>query len=97
MAAAGVGSVPPVFFPALFDEHTLFALEVRIIDGVDGRGICNQQPFHLLPVIAVNASDWDWYDICAHLKCSRCGSVEWVDPRPNWSEVVNYNQGISGR
>jgi hypothetical protein len=27
--------------------------------------------------------DWDWYDICAHLKCSEWGSIGWVDPRPN--------------
>jgi hypothetical protein len=39
--------------------------------------------------------EWDWYDICAHLKCTQCGSVGWVDPRPNWSEVINFNKGIS--
>jgi hypothetical protein len=39
--------------------------------------------------------DWDWYDICAHLKCTECGSVGWVDPRPNWSDVVDFNKGIS--
>jgi hypothetical protein len=39
--------------------------------------------------------DWDWSDVCAHLKCSKCGSVGWVDPRPIWCEVVNYNKGIS--
>ena len=39
--------------------------------------------------------DWGWYDICAHLKCTRCGSVGWVDPRPNWSEVINYGKGVS--
>jgi len=38
--------------------------------------------------------DWDWYDICAHFKCTRCGSVGWVDPRPNWTEVINYTKGI---
>jgi hypothetical protein len=38
--------------------------------------------------------DWDWFDICAHLKCSKCGSVGWIDPRPNWSEVVNFKKGI---
>jgi hypothetical protein len=32
--------------------------------------------------------DWDWYDVLAHLKCTRCGSVNWVDPRPNWTEVI---------
>ena len=29
-------------------------------------------------------------DILAHLKCTKCGSVGWVDPRPNWGEVINY-------
>jgi hypothetical protein len=40
-------------------------------------------PFDRLP-------DWNWYDVCAHFKCTRCGSVAWVDPRPNWSEVLDY-------
>lgn len=30
--------------------------------------------------------------ICAHLKCAKCGSVGWVDPRPNWSEVIDVNK-----
>jgi hypothetical protein len=38
--------------------------------------------------------DWPWYDICAHLKCTKCGSVGWVDPRPNWPEVINFNKGV---
>jgi hypothetical protein len=38
--------------------------------------------------------DWDWYDVCAHLKCTRRGSVGWADPRPNWSEVIDYGKGI---
>ena len=39
---------------------------------------------------------WDWYDISAHLKCRRCGSVGWVDTRLDWSEVINFNKGIGG-
>jgi len=38
--------------------------------------------------------EWQWPDILAHLKCTKCGSVGWVDPRPNWGEVINYNRGI---
>jgi hypothetical protein len=38
--------------------------------------------------------DWGWYDICAHFKFTRCGSVGWVDPRPNWSEVIDYQRGF---
>jgi hypothetical protein len=38
--------------------------------------------------------EWDWYDISAHLKCTQCGSVGWVDTRPNWSEVIDFNKGI---
>ena len=37
---------------------------------------------------------WDWYDICAHLRCTKCGSVGWVDPRPNWCEVIDFNKGV---
>jgi hypothetical protein len=39
--------------------------------------------------------DRGWYDICVHLKCTQCGSVGWIDPRPNWSEVINYGKGVS--
>jgi hypothetical protein len=33
---------------------------------------------------------WDWHDISAHLKCTVCGSVGWVD----WTEVIDFNKGI---
>jgi hypothetical protein len=39
--------------------------------------------------------DWDWYDIAAHLKCTECGSVGWVDTRVDWTEVIDFNKGIS--
>lgn len=38
--------------------------------------------------------DWDWQDISAHLKCSACGSVGWVDTRVDWGEVVDFGKGI---
>jgi hypothetical protein len=37
---------------------------------------------------------WDGYDISAHLKCTACGSVGWVDTRGDWSEVIDFNRGI---
>jgi hypothetical protein len=37
---------------------------------------------------------WDWYDISAHLKCTVCGSVGWVDTRLDWSEVIDFNKGV---
>ena len=40
--------------------------------------------------------DWDWFDISAHLKCTKCGSVGWVDTRLDWSEVINFNKGVCG-
>lgn len=39
--------------------------------------------------------DWNWPDVLAHFKCSACGSVGWVDPRPNWGEVIDYGKGVS--
>lgn len=39
--------------------------------------------------------DWDWYDITAHLRCTQCGAVGWVDTRLDWSEVIDFNKGIS--
>jgi hypothetical protein len=38
--------------------------------------------------------EWLWPDICAHFKCTKCGSIGWVDPRPNWPEVINYSKGV---
>jgi hypothetical protein len=38
--------------------------------------------------------DWDWRDISAHLRCTKCGTVGYVDTRVNWSEVINFNKGI---
>jgi len=41
--------------------------------------------------------DWDWQDISAHLKCSVCGTVGYVDTRLDWSEVIDFNKGNCGR
>jgi len=38
--------------------------------------------------------EWDWYDISAHLKCTKCGTVGYVDTRLDWSEVIDFNKGI---
>ena len=38
--------------------------------------------------------DWDWYDISAHLECTKCGTVGYVDTRVNWSEVIDFNKGV---
>jgi hypothetical protein len=27
-------------------------------------------------------------------KCTKCGSVGWVDPRPDWTEVIKFNKGV---
>ncbi|GIQ78726.1 hypothetical protein [Bradyrhizobium sp. RD5-C2] len=40
--------------------------------------------------------DWDWYDISAHLKCTACGKVGWVDTRMDWGEIINFAKGVSG-
>ena len=38
--------------------------------------------------------NWDWQDISAHLRCTKCGTVGYVDTRLNWSEVIDFNKGI---
>jgi hypothetical protein len=38
--------------------------------------------------------DWDWRDISAHLRCTKCGTVGYVDTRLNWSEVIDFNKGV---
>jgi hypothetical protein len=40
--------------------------------------------------------DWDWSDISAHLACTDCGRVGWVDTRLDWSEVIDFSRGVSG-
>jgi hypothetical protein len=50
--------------------------------------------YHSAAVRLDDLPDWEWYDICAHLKCTECGSVGWVDPRPNWSDVIDFNKGV---
>jgi hypothetical protein len=51
---------------------------------------------HIGRIALADLPDWDWYDISAHLKCTKCGSVGWVDTRLDWSEVINFNKGILG-
>lgn len=36
--------------------------------------------------------DWDWYDISAHLRCTKCGTVGFVDTRLDWTEVINFSK-----
>jgi hypothetical protein len=50
-------------------------------------GHCGRLPLNALP-------DWDWREISAHLRCSRCGTVGYVDTRMDWGEVINFNKGI---
>jgi hypothetical protein len=38
--------------------------------------------------------DWDWYDISAHLRCTKCGAVGYVDTPLNWGDVINFSKGV---
>jgi hypothetical protein len=38
--------------------------------------------------------DWDWREISAHLRCTVCGTVGYVDTRNDWSKVIDFNKGI---
>ena len=40
--------------------------------------------------------EWDWYYISAHLRCTHCDSVGYVDTRRDLSELVDFNKGIGG-
>jgi hypothetical protein len=57
----------------------------------DGR---NTRCHHRGRLALADLPDWDWYDISAHLKCTKCGTVGWVLTRLDWSEVINFNKGI---
>jgi hypothetical protein len=39
--------------------------------------------------------DWDWREISAHFRCTKCGTVGYVDTRMDWTEVIDFNKGIS--
>ena len=41
-----------------------------------------------------NLPDWDWREISAHFRCTKCGTVGYVDTRNNWSEVIDFNKGV---
>jgi hypothetical protein len=47
---------------------------------------------HSAPLKLSDLPDWDWRDISAHLKCTKCGTAGYVDTRLNWSEVVNFDR-----
>jgi hypothetical protein len=51
--------------------------------------------WHSATVLLDRRPDLDWYDICAHLKCTERDNVGWVDPRPNRLEVVDINKGTA--
>jgi hypothetical protein len=50
-------------------------------------GHCGRLPLKTLP-------DWDWREISAHLRCTECGTVGYVDTRMDWGEVINFNKGV---
>jgi hypothetical protein len=39
--------------------------------------------------------EWDWYDISAHLRCTQCGSVGFVETRLDWGEVINLEKAFA--
>jgi hypothetical protein len=49
---------------------------------------------HCGRVMLKDLPDWDWNQISAQFRCTKCGTVGYVDTRLNWSEVINFNKGI---
>lgn len=78
----------------VYDAHLTHMLDLICLRGAARAG-SRPRRWHYAVVPLDELPDWGWYDICAHFKCTRCGSVGWVDPRPNWSEVINYSKGVS--
>lgn len=37
--------------------------------------------------------DWTWAEISAHLRCTKCGAVGYVDTRPNWPSTAMGTDG----
>lgn len=38
--------------------------------------------------------DWTWAEISAHLRCTECGAVGFVDVRPVWPKVPMGTAGL---
>jgi hypothetical protein len=50
-------------------------------------GHCGRLPLANLP-------NWDWREISAHFRCTKCGTVGYVDRRMDWGDVIDFNKGI---
>lgn len=49
---------------------------------------------HNGPLGLCDLPDWDWYDISAHLRCTKCDTVGFVDTRLDWTEVIDFNKAV---
>ncbi len=47
---------------------------------------------HIARLNIEDLPDWDWSEISAHLKCTRCGSVGYVNTRMDWTEVIDFKK-----
>lgn len=56
----------------------------------EGRKVCG----HNSVVRIAYLPEWDWSDISAHLQCTKCGAVGYVDTRPDWPKVP---MGVNAR
>jgi hypothetical protein len=50
--------------------------------------------WHSAEIRLDGSREWSWPDILTHLKCTKCGSVAWIDPRPNWTEVIDHERRV---
>ncbi len=55
---------------------------------------CHDACHHSADLNLDDLPDWTWPQISAHLRCSKCASIGYVDTRLNWGEVINFNKGI---
>lgn len=47
-------------------------------------GVQGYRCHHSARLKIADLPDWDWYDISAHVKCTECGAIGWVDVRPEF-------------
>ena len=50
--------------------------------------------YHNASLNLADLPEWGWQDISAHLKCTKCGAVRYVDTRLNWSEIIDFNKRV---
>jgi len=73
------------------DRRTQVKTVIAYCLWADGQKRCG----HSAVMKIADLPDWDWADISAHMRCTVCGHVGYVDFRANWSDVIDPEKPAS--